>query len=92
MRAIEKHKMSSADLDERINMISNDLLFHPHPVIESIRMDHMTACTILGVVPRTLRRYAQCGFITRYYIDGNVVYKLSEIDSLARWLNLRRVV
>jgi len=74
--------MSSADLDEKLDMISNDLLFHPHPVIESLWMDHESACEILGVKTRTLRWYAQRGLIRREYIDGRPVYPLTGVDVL----------
>jgi len=90
MKAIEKNVMLSADLDERLDMISNDLLFHPHQVIESLWMDHESACEILGVKTRTLRWYAQRGLIRREYIDGRPVYPLAGVDVLKRWMTLRR--
>ena len=90
MKAIAKNVMSSADLDERLDMISNDLLFHPHPVIESLWMDHESACEVLGVKTRTLRWYAQRGLIKRKYIDGRPVYPVTGVDVLMRWMTLRR--
>ena len=90
MKAIAKNVMSSADLDERLDLISNDLLFHPHPVIESLWLDAESACEILGVTKRTVSRYAQRGMIRREYIEGKAVYPVTGVDVLKKWMTLRR--
>jgi hypothetical protein len=90
MKAIEKNVMSSEELDEKLDLISNDLLFHPHPVIESLWLEHEEACEILGVKSRTLRWYAQRGLIKRAYVERRPVYPLVGADLLMRWILMRR--
>ena len=39
MKTQKKRGNTSCGLSESIDQISNDLLFHPHPVLEKIWMD-----------------------------------------------------
>ena len=83
--------MSSVDLDERLDLIANDLLFHPHPVIENLLMDHDSVCDILKVNSRTLKRYVKRGLIRCEVIDGIAVYPVCQVDVLMKWIMMRRL-
>jgi len=78
-------------LDEKIDQISNDLLFHPHPVIENLFLDYSTVCSLLEIHPSTLWRYRTKGLIQSHRIGGTSVYKLFDIDTLAKFIALRKL-
>jgi len=85
-----KTMKENVSLDEKIEQISNELLFHPHPLIEKLFLDHATVCTLLGIHPRTLCHYKEKGLIQSRIIGKSAAYKLFDVETLAKFISLRR--
>jgi len=90
MKTKKKQVSNSCGLSESIDQISNDLLFHPHPILEKVWIDKGAVCQLLGIVPRTLRRYKQKGMIACRHIDGMILYPAEQVEILMRYLMIKR--
>lgn len=78
------------DLEESVDRVSNDLLFHPHPVLEMLWFETSAACSLLRVNRRTLYSYRQKGMISCINENGHNLYPAAEVEELMKYLALRR--
>lgn len=86
-----KTKKENVSLDEQIDRISNDLMFHPHPMVENMFMDHAAVSALLEIHPRTLRKYSSRGLIKSQRIEKCMVYKLLDVELLAKYIALKNI-
>jgi hypothetical protein len=90
MKTQKKRGNTSCGLSESIDQISNDLLFHPHPVLEKIWMDTGMVCELLGVSPRTLYTYTKKGMIKCKLSGGVNLYPATDVEILMKYLLMKR--
>ena len=89
MKTNKKIGSTALELSERIDQISDDLFFHPHPVLEKIWIETPAVCELLGVSPRTLFTYRQKGMIECRFTDGVNWYPAGQVETLMRYVRLK---
>ena len=89
MKAL-KSDLKKLDLGESVDRVSNDLFFHPHPLLEKIWVETSDACSLLGMNRRTLYSYRQKGMISCTNQNGHNFYPAAEVEELMKYLALKR--
>ena len=90
MKTQEKQFNPSGELGESIDRISDDLLFHPHPVLEKIWMDTGMVRELLGVSARTLYTYRKKGMIRCEFSNGVNLYPAGDVEIVMKYLWVKR--